>query len=85
MKSFVVHVSDPSGFDEQTTVTVDDVTQLGNLVKAALDEIMLHHASPLAFPVFVDVHPARNFSPHAWMYEQKTAGKVVAGPQPQHN
>lgn len=85
MKSFVVHVSDPTGFDEQTTVTVDDITQLGNLVKAALDEIMVHHKAPLAFPVFVDVHPARTFSPHAWMYGQKAGAKAVAGPQHLHN
>jgi hypothetical protein len=84
MKAFIVHVSDPTGFDEQTTVTVDDVAQLGKLVKAALDEIMTHHIDPLAFPVFIDVHPARNYSPHAWMY-QKSAGKAVATPHPRHN
>jgi hypothetical protein len=71
MNSFTVHVSDPSGFDEQAVVSLEDVTQLGTMVKMALDEMMEKRTGPMSFPVFVDVHPSTTFSGHAWMYQGK--------------
>lgn len=80
MNTFTVHVSDPTGFDEQAVVTVDDVTQLGDMVKMALDEMVGKRTDPLSFPVFVDVHPSTNFSAHAWMYQGKAkTPQVFAG------
>ena len=78
MKSFVVHVSDPKGFDEQTVVEVEDLSSLGKAVQMALDEIASQHPGELTFPLFVDIHPTVTYSTHSWMYQPKKEEKKVA-------
>lgn len=74
MHSLIVHVSDPSGFDEQITVQIEDGMGLGEALHHAFDELAERNGSPLTFPVFVDVHPTVNFDSHSWMYQQKSLG-----------
>ncbi len=74
MKSYTVHVSDPSGFDDSTEVVVNDGAQLGQAVHLALDELMARHRTPIMFPLFVDVHPTKAYAGNAWMFKELPLG-----------
>lgn len=58
MKSFDVHVLDLGTIDEQVTVLVSDSMDLGRAAQLALDEVIEHHGSDVALPVFLDIHPS---------------------------
>lgn len=78
MNSYIVHVSDPAGFDEEAVILAKSTAHLGEAVGAAIDELMEKNNGKLSFPLFIDVHPSTNFSPSAWMYG-KDRPAVVAG------
>lgn len=73
MKTYTVHVSDPSGFDDSVEVEANEDGELGAALHLALDELLARHRAPLMFPIFVDVHPARAYSQNSWMF--KGAGR----------
>jgi hypothetical protein len=79
MKSFIVHVSDTTGLDEQAVVVIQDGTGLGKAVHLAIDEMVKNHGNPVNFPVFVDIQPTAVFKGNAWMYPAKRDKKAVAG------
>ena len=65
-------MSDPTGFDEQTVVDVDDEARLSAVVHEAIDEMLERHRDGIAFPVFIDIHPRNNFKGHEWMYKEES-------------
>lgn len=79
MKSYVVHVSDPTGFDEQAVVTVNEGSTLGEAVHMMLDELAEKCGGKFSFPVFVDIHPSINFATQSWMYSVKPPEGVLVG------
>jgi hypothetical protein len=79
MKSFIVHLSDPSGVDDQAVVVVQDGMGLGQAVHVAIDELAERHGGQLAFPLFVDIHPVANYKEQAWMYKIQPQANASSG------
>lgn len=82
MKSFIVHLSDPTGVDEQAVVVVQNEGTLGQAVHMAIDEIVERCGGSLSFPLFVDIHPAHAFKQHAWMYSVEQGRPHVPDAKP---
>jgi len=72
MNTFVIHMSDASGVDEQAAIVVQDAMDLGRAAQVALDQMVERHGGELAFPIFVDIHPAKEFQTRAWMHPTNT-------------
>lgn len=70
MNSFMIHISDASGVDERAAIVVQDAMDLGRAAQVALDEMVERHGGQLAFPIFVDIHPAEEFKGRAWMHSK---------------
>ena len=68
MNSFVVHVSDAHGLDQQTSIRVDDSMDLGRAAQVALDEFVGTHGGNITFPVFIDIQLKKEFHNRAAMY-----------------
>jgi hypothetical protein len=76
MKAFIVHTSDAKGIDEQTTVEVQDALDVGRAAQLALDALVEKHGTDLTFPIFVDIHPIREFIGREWMHEDRQKATV---------
>jgi len=76
MNTFVIHMSDASGVDEQAAIVVQDAMDLGRAAQVALDQMVERHGGQLAFPIFVDIHPAQEFQSRSWMHPAKTGTSV---------
>jgi len=76
MKSFLIHISDARGIDEQTAVRVPDGLDIGRAAQLALDEVVEKHGKRLMFPIFIDIHPAADFQLRAWMHERPSETKA---------
>ena len=68
MNSFVVHVSDAHGLDQQTAIRVADSMDLGRAAQVVLDALVDKHGSEITFPVFIDIQLSKEFHERAWMY-----------------
>ena len=69
MKNFVICITDAARVDRQIVVSVAEPTNLGRAAHLALDQVM-DEGAKIQFPVFLDIHPADEFSRVAWMHGQ---------------
>ena len=68
MNTFVVHVSDAHGIDEQSKIYVADAMDVGRAAQLALDELIDRHGAKLTFPLFIDIQLCSEFQGREWMY-----------------
>lgn len=80
MKTFVVQLSDAAGIDAKLTVEVQDELDLGRAAQLALDGLVEEHGRKLTFPIFVDIHPAKEFSGREWMHPMAATPRPAALP-----
>lgn len=78
MKTFVVQLSDAAGIDAKTAVEVQDELDLGRAAQLALDDLVESYGRSLTFPIFVDIHPAQEFSGLEWMHTKKEPTRTPA-------
>jgi hypothetical protein len=77
MNSFLIHISDAQGIDEQAAIEVQDGLDVGRAAQLALDELVEKHGRRLAFPLFIEIHPTADFQDRAWMYERSAPVAAV--------
>lgn len=68
MKSYVIHITDAARVDRQVVVSVIEPMNLGRAAHMAIDRVVDEEGAQLQFPIFLDIHPAEQFSGVAWMH-----------------
>jgi hypothetical protein len=68
MKTYVVCVSDAHGADRRTPVIVQDDASLGKVAQMAIDDFVTVFGEEVQFPLFVDIHPAKQFGNVQWLH-----------------
>lgn len=69
MKDFVIRITDPSGVDRQLAVQVAGDGDVGRAAQLAIDDMLAVRGGHFAFPLFIDIHPAKDFPQVATHYE----------------
>ena len=68
MKTYVVCVSDSASCDRRTPVMVLESTSLGEVARMAIDEFVSAFGDEVQFPLFVDIHPGKEFGGVQWLH-----------------
>ena len=68
MESFVIHITDAARVDRQIVVSLVEPVNLGRAAHMALDRVVDEEGPKLQFPIFIDIHPAKEYSNVGWMH-----------------
>jgi hypothetical protein len=75
MKTYVVCVSDAVNADRRTPVMVQDETSLGRVAQMAIDDFVSAFGETIAFPLFIDIHPAEQYGGVQWLHPRASSAE----------
>ena len=73
MKTYVVCVSDAQGADRRTPVIVQEDASVGKVAQMAIDEFIETYGDEVHFPLFIDIHPAKQFGNVQWLHPRASS------------
>ena len=74
MKELIVRITDTAGIDQQVSVRVAEAGDIGRAAQLAIDDMLSMCLGGIAWPLFIDIHPAQTFPQVSALYGAASTG-----------